>query len=285
MNQSSLSLIKMCENPLMPKTDYKNITARCFINAPWYDLKNRYLELFLHHGIQPEIGLEGLCLYNESPHEFSRIAVALNEADLSCTLHAPFFDLAPGALDPEILRVSRSKLKKAAKLIQVFKPLSIVCHLGFEENKQGYKRKEWLKIALATWNELEEVAAANGCLLMLENTYETSPDIHETLLSQLNPATSGFCMDTGHLMSFAKTSWKDWLPRLSPWLGQLHLHDNNGASNEHLGLGQGSFDFVELFQFLSASALRPLITLEPHSEKDLWHSLEYLKNTRLLDTF
>lgn len=262
---------------------YKHITSRCFVNAPWYELKDRYLDLFLRHGIQPEIGLEGLCLYEESENEFKRIATILKANGLSCTLHAPFFDLAPGALDPEILQVTRDKLRKAARLIPIFKPRSMVCHLNFEENKQGYKWKEWVQAASATWQGLLGIASKHGCILMLENTYENSPHAHETILTKLDSDYARFCLDVGHLMSFAKTPWQDWLPRLSPWLGQLHLHDNNGEKDQHLGLGLGKFDFSGLFDFLAANNLHPLITLEPHSENDLWHALKYLHRTKLLD--
>lgn len=267
----------------MKNSKYKHITSRCFINAPWYELKDRYLDLFLFHGIQPEIGLEGLCLYEESEDEFKRIAKVLKQNHLSCTLHAPFFDLAPGALDPEILRASRNKLRKASRLIQIFKPQSMVCHLGFEENKQGYKKEEWLRTAHETWQELNQTAAEQGCILMLENTYENSPEAHETILTGLQPDNARFCLDVGHLMAFAKTPWQEWLPRLAPRLGQLHLHDNNGDKDQHLGLGLGLFDFKGLFQFLAANNLHPLITLEPHSEEDLWQSLQYLDTTELLD--
>ncbi len=262
---------------------YKDITSRCFVNAPWYELKDSYLDLFLHHSIQPEIGLEGLCLYEESMDEFQKVASILKKHDLSCTLHAPFFDLAPGALDPKVLDVSRNKLKKAAELIALFQPKSMVCHLNFEENKQGYKKEQWLKVACETWQEIMKMAMAQGCILMLENTYETTPWAHETIFTKLDPGNARFCLDVGHLMSFAKTPWQDWLPRLSPWLGQLHLHDNNGESDQHLGLGLGAFDFESLFQFLAAHKLHPLITLEPHSEDDMWQALEYLQRTKLLD--
>ncbi len=262
---------------------YKHITSRCFVNAPWYDLKDRYLDLFLHHGIQPEIGLEGLCLYEESEDEFKRVASILKAKQLSCTLHAPFFDLAPGALDPKILQASRNKLRKAARLIEIFQPKSMVCHLNFEENKQGYKMAEWLQAAHATWQELTGIARVQDCILMLENTYENNTEAHETILTKLDSDNAKFCLDVGHLMSFAKTPWQDWLPRLSPWLGQLHLHDNNGETDQHLGLGLGEFDFKGLFHFLSQNNLHPLVTLEPHSEDDLWHALEYLHTTKLLD--
>ena len=63
---------------------------------------------------------------------------------------------------------------------------------------------------------------------------------------------------------------------MSPWLAHLHLHDNNGRRDEHLGIGRGKFDFQGLFKFLTKHDLQPLITLEPHSEDDLWVSLRAL---------
>jgi len=267
----------------MPKRNYQHITSRCFVNAPWYELKDRYLDMFLKHSIQPEIGLEGLCLYEETEDEFKRIAVILKANKLACTIHAPFFDLAPGALDPTILEASRNKLRKAFSLIKIFQPKSIVCHLNFEENKQGYKLEEWKLSALETWKELSQIAAKQNCILMLENTYENTPEAHESIFTGLHPSNTQFCLDVGHLMSFAKTPWQDWLPRLSPWLGQLHLHDNDGKTDQHLGLGLGAFDFKELFRFLAENNRHPLVTLEPHSVDDLWQALDYLDETKLLD--
>lgn len=265
------------------KRNYTHISSRCFVNAPWYELKERYLDLFVEHKIQPEIGLEGLCLYEEPIDTFREVANILKEHELSCTLHAPFFDLAPGALDPEILEATRNKLRKAFELIKIFRPESIVCHMNFEQNKQGYKWKQWTEASLGTWHELMNIAAQDNCPLMLENTYESTPDTHEFILSSLDSDNARFCLDVGHLMSFAKSPWQDWLPKLSRWLGQLHLHDNNGSLDQHLAPGLGNFNFEELFQFLSNNSLKPLVTLEPHSEKDLWAAFAYLDKTKLLD--
>ena len=91
----------------MTVTPHAPVIRRCFVNAPWYDLKDEFLELFLEYGLQPEIGLEGTCLYDEEVGEFRKVHDLLAKNDLQCTLHAPFFDLAPGSLDPYILENSR----------------------------------------------------------------------------------------------------------------------------------------------------------------------------------
>jgi sugar phosphate isomerase/epimerase len=78
-------------------------------------------------------------------------------------------------------------------------------------------------------------------------------------------------------MAFGHSPWQDWLPAMNKWLGHMHLHDNHGRRDEHLGIGLGDFDFNGLFKCLGTSRLRPTVTLEPHSEEDLMTSLETLK--------
>lgn len=261
---------------------FQSITSKCFVNVPWYDLKSKYLDFILSNKIQPEIGLEGDCLYKEDQSEFYRISNLLRENHLACTLHAPFFDLAPGALDPYILEKSRAKLHLAFELLNIFKPKSIVCHLQYEQSKQGYKFDQWFKTAIQTWSELVEIAAANKIPVMLENTYEITPDAHKAILTELDSQYGRFCLDVGHLMAFAKSDWRQWLPELAQWLGQLHLHDNNGDLDAHLAPGHGTFDFHSLFDYLHENQLNPIITLEPHSEEDLEQSFSFLSKTSLL---
>lgn len=262
-------------------TKYIAITRECFINAPFEQLEKGLLETFLRYNLQPEIGLEGECLWREVDDAFIAVARQFREKNLSCTLHAPFFDLMPGAMDSQIRKISRKKLRRAFSLIKIFQPKSIVCHLGYEENKHSYKWYNWLEHSVETWSELIEIADETKTPVMFENTYEKVPDIHLQFLKELPGSNFGFCLDVGHLMAFAGSTWQVWLEKLQPWLGQVHLHDNNGIRDDHIAIGQGRFDFKIFFAHLSSQKLSPLITLEPHSEKDLWTSLEAIHSMNL----
>lgn len=261
---------------------YASITRGCFINAPFHQLQQGMLDFFVQNRLQPEVGLEGDCLWNVSIDDFRNTAETLQKNGLACTLHAPFFDLAPGAIDEKIRKVTREKLRRAFDLIPLFKPRSIVCHLGYEENKHSYKFEKWLKYATETWRGLIDIAAQHNTLVMFENTYEVTPEIHHKLLTDLDSPHVKYCLDTGHLMAYAGTSWQLWLDRLLPWLGQLHLHDNNGKRDDHIAIGTGLFDFKELFAFLRDNKQQPIITLEPHSKEDLWMSLKNINDMDLL---
>jgi sugar phosphate isomerase/epimerase len=259
------------------------LPERCFINAPFSQLTEGLLDIFIEHGLQPEIGLEDNVLYSQTPADFRSIAHKLQENGLRCTLHAPFFDLAPGALDSTILSATRAKLKRAFELIPIFRPQAIICHLNFEENKHGYKQKDWFAVAYETWCELLSIAQAHDTILAFENTYELAPTQHNNMLESLNSPAAGFCLDVGHLTAFAKSSWQEWLPTMNPWLRHLHLHDNAGDLDSHLAIGRGTFDFAALFAYLSLNNLAPLITLEPHSEDDLWATIKALREMRVVN--
>lgn len=271
-------------NPIPPPGTFAAVTDHCFINAPFAQLQQGLLPLFLAHRLRPEIGLEGDCLWTTPPAQFREMADQFAAHRLPCTLHAPFNDLAPGGIDPRIREISREKLRRAFSLAEIFRPRAIICHLGYDEQKHSFKFREWLDHSLATWSELLDLAAKTGTPVMFENTYETTPAVHHTLFTELNGRNIGFCLDVGHLSSYARSTWQVFLPPLLPWLRHLHLHDNHGERDDHIAIGRGCFPFGELFAFLRAEGVEPLITLEPHSEPDLWQSLHALNEMGLFDS-
>jgi len=254
---------------------FAHITSNCFVNVPFLRLE-KDLKLIVDNRLQPEIGLEGDILYTGTRQQFTGMAKTLKAEGLACTLHAPFSDISPGAFDPYIIEATRNKLHKAFALIELFEPVTIVCHLNYEAYKHGYRLESWMDQSLRTWRDLLEQARSHATLVTFENTYETDPAIHRQILESLSSPRARFCLDVGHLAAFARTSWQQWLPVLSPWRSQLHLHDNHGHYDEHLAVGQGCFDFAGLFKYLKAENLHPVITLEPHREEDLWASLKAL---------
>jgi sugar phosphate isomerase/epimerase len=255
---------------------FSELKKNCFVTVPFLRLKQD-LPAIVAQGIQPEIGLEGTVLYDEGLEDFCHVADTLHQAGLRCTLHAPFFELSAGSLDPYIRRLSRYKLQKAFDLIDIFRPASVVCHLGYEANKHGYKEEQWFSYSLEAWQQFLEFAEARQTPFMLENTYEYSPRQLKRVLTALNSPYARFCLDVGHVMAFANSRWQEWLPEMSPWLGQLHLHDNDGDRDLHLGLGEGIFDFDDFFAFLQSQGLKPLVTLEAHHEGGVETGFRFLE--------
>ncbi len=252
------------------------LTSRVQVNIPFPYLLRGYLERFLELGLNPEVGLFAYPLDHYTPAVFRRVAVALEKAGRRITLHAPFQDLLPGALDDAVLAASRRRLRQAFRYLPVFRPVAVVCHLGYEARFYGGDTPKWLIRAAATFRELAAVAAAQGVMVMLENVYETEPELLLEVVRRVGAANLGVCLDVGHLHAFGGGDLGRWLQTLGAVIGQLHLHDNHGDVDAHLALGAGAIPWAEVLQFFAARRQRPLITLEPHQEGSLAPSLEHL---------
>ncbi len=259
-----------------------HIVSQCFVNIPFADF-SRYESMILKYRMNPEIGLVGDTLYSFSNKDFIDRAKFLQDEGLRCTLHAPFHDMMPGAQDEYVLNATREKLRRCFDLIEIFRPASVVCHLGYVESVHSYDLMQWQHNSLETWRDLLEVAENQDTVVTFENTYEPGPRIHQMLLEALDSPSARFCLDTGHLLAFAEAPWQKWLAALEKWLTQLHLHDNHGFRDNHLPVGKGIFDFAGLFSHLKGEKINPIITLEPRNENDLLESLNALDRLGLFD--
>ncbi|MFC1856618.1 sugar phosphate isomerase/epimerase family protein [Thermodesulfobacteriota bacterium] len=247
------------------------------VNIPFTMLYESYLELLIQHRVNPEIGLDAATLDRFSFSQFKEIAEKLHAHGLTITLHGPFMDLSPGSADPAILEMTCHRFKQVLPLIPLFKAKKLICHAGYDWKRYGYNKEDWVTTSLETWSWFAKSVSDSGSKLMLENVYEHHPDEISVLFESLNRKFVGFCLDTGHQAAFSRASLQTWLDSLSPYLGHLHLHDNDGQKDDHVALGNGTIDFKWLFNYLKETReTPPTITLEPHREEDLWPSIEYL---------
>lgn len=254
-----------------------NLVREVHVNIPFRLLKGKYLDFVLSNRINPEVGIDGDALDHFRPEDFEGISRKLSETGLSITLHAPFVDVVPGSPDRVMRNASVKRLESAFKLLDIFKPRTIVCHLGFDIRRYPSSQEAWMNASLQTWSELSGLAGQAGVKVMLENVYEQTPDLHFELLSRLDE-NFGFCFDIGHWNVWGKeVTMANWLDKLSGYLGQIHLHDNAGRADGHLSLGCGNIDFPVFFSYMDNLRVRPIVTLEPHCEEDLPKSLDALE--------
>ena len=255
------------------------IIQKIHVNIPFTMLHESYLSRFIREGINPEIGFDASALDLFSLPDYKFIAKQILQRGLSVTMHAPFIDLSPGSPDPEVRALTRRRFNQLIPLIPIFKPKTIVCHTGWENQSYWFLKESWVQYSMEYWSWLAEDVSKEGSSLMLENVYESDPYEFLDLFKGLKHQGIGFCLDTGHQAVFSRTGLLVWLETLGEYIAQLHLHDNNGIRDDHLALGKGEIDFTRLFKYLKEKKLRPpIITLEPHGEDDFLPSLEYLEN-------
>ena len=255
-----------------------SILRQVHVNVPFFLLKERYLRYCIDNKINPEIGWDAAAL-DGAPTDpmVPRIAETLSAAGLSVTFHGPFVDLAPGSSDPDVRAVSRRRMAQVLALVPLFRPVSVVCHTGYEHKRHGYMQAQWNRNGLPLWRWFAGELASAGSQLVLENVFEHQPEDLLPLVRDLAAQGGGCCLDVGHQAAFSKASIERWLDVLGPCVRHLHLHDNNGDMDSHMALGRGGVDLERVFGFLaSCNGDRPVLTLEPHVQEDLWPSLDFL---------
>ncbi|EHJ48421.1 Xylose isomerase domain-containing protein TIM barrel [Solidesulfovibrio carbinoliphilus subsp. oakridgensis] len=260
---------------------YVNLNLRVADRDP--ALVSRHLD----GGVAPELGLDPVLMDAKTPAWHADLARRLDEAGLARTLHLPFFDLQPGSADARIREASRDRLKAAMDTAQAYRPDRLVGHAAY--NRFLYIRSfpDWAARAADTWAAVLSVWPGHPPLC-LENTFETDPATVSGAVAALRErlpagqaASVGACLDIGHWYSFAEGKSRDnlaaWIDALAPFLLHLHLHDNDGSFDQHLGPGQGEIPFEALFALLAARNLHPTVTFEPHSPAAFAAALAFTK--------
>ncbi len=195
--------------------------------------------------------------------------------DLSLTIHAPFMDLSPAAVDRKVRDVTIERFEGVFDIAEILKPKAIVFHSGYEKWKYSLKVDVWLENSLRTWRCFSKRAENLGVKIVIENIFEDEPTNLRLLMEEMSSAYFGLCFDTGHFNLFSRIPLGEWLVQLKAHILEVHLHDNDKSSDAHLAVGDGTFDFKTLFETLDNRDL--ICTIEGHTKEDVIKSLERLK--------
>lgn len=111
--------------------------------------------------------------------------------------------------------------------------------------------------------------------IAIENIFEDTPDNLRVLMEELGCDAFGICFDSGHYNVFAEVKLEEWINQLAPYIEELHLHDNDGKGDDHLAIGDGTFDFKTLFSLIEKKDI--IYTIEAHTPEDALKSIERLQ--------
>jgi sugar phosphate isomerase/epimerase len=138
----------------------------------------------------------------------------------------------------------------------------MVIHTNYSPffSRAGFR--EWVRNWSARMPSILDSAKRLGVRIAVENAWERTPETLAYLLDVLPGDAASVCIDTGHLSAFSRLSVRRWWDVLGDRVIALHLHDNDGLSDDHLPPGSGIFDFAALAAILRERERLPLMTLE-----------------------
>jgi sugar phosphate isomerase/epimerase len=239
-----------------------------------YDSFDTYLPFFRAEKLNPEIYFGSRSFHKLKKSDLIELKRKL-DYNPRTSIHAPFMDLSPGAVDAKVREVTMKRFSDTLDVAEILRPEVIVFHSGYDKWKYANRVDIWLEASLQTWRPIQKRASDMGVTIAIENIFEDEPEHLRLLSREMNSPDFGICFDTGHFNLFSKLPLKKWLDTIKPYIQELHLHDNSGEGDEHLPIGDGTFDFETLFEELQG--IDCVYTLEAHSVENAKKSIERLK--------
>ena len=195
-------------------------------------------------------------LYNDA--EIDQIGEWMNEYGLALTdLHGSSGVEKSWGSRLEYERIAGVDLV-ANRLLMTARLGSDTCimHLPSELSDAASDDADWKRF-YRTLDELDPVAVRHGVRIAIENG---DFDLIERVLDRYDPAYLGLCYDSGH-----GNLIPDGLGRLElikDRLISVHLHDNDGESDQHKSLFSGSIDWSRLAGTIASSSYEKWVSME-----------------------
>jgi sugar phosphate isomerase/epimerase len=210
-------------------------------------------------------------LVDDGTHELNKKRVEwlkkIAEAkDLRYSVHAPFADINIASPSPTMLRASIKRLKRSVKFAHDLDAYLWVFHPGSKSGISAfYPGADWQQ-NLRSIRELHAFASDLGMKIAMENLPEKyaflmkTPEDFSRFYAETGLEDIGIVLDTGH--ANLEGQIQPFLQKLPKKIAHVHVSDNHGIVDEHLGLGSGSIDWDEFVKLLKATSFSGTVLVE-----------------------
>jgi len=242
------------------------------VHIPYSSIRD-YLELLRKRKYDLEIYFASSVLGQVERADIEHLFAQLDWRP-AITLHGPFMDLNPGAVEPMVRSATQMRFKQLLGLAAVLRPRAVVFHAAYDRWRYAGKRDVWLDYSMDTWPRvMEQAQKIDGLRIAVENVFDEDPEALRMLIERVDHPSFGFCFDTGHFNLFSRVPLEAWFSALGQHIVEVHLHDNKGEEDSHWGLGRGSVDFPRFFSLLKQQQKAPVLTVEAHDPADIDESI------------
>ena len=213
------------------------------------------------HGLGLEIA--EFCTASNMDVDFAAADAKVREAMTGVerfTFHAPFNELSPAAIDPLVKEIAYRRYRQAIELSPRYGAKKIVVHSGFVP--LVYFPSWFSAQSVPFWREILHTAPRDVSLC-LENVMESGPDMLLEIVEGVNDPRFRLCLDVGHAACMGKEmDAESWIQPLGPWIGHVHLHNNDGVGDLHRPLGEGVLDMDRIISALEEHCPDATLTIE-----------------------
>jgi len=205
-------------------------------------------------------------------------------------IHGPFYGIDIGCKDRAIQAVVQQRLLQGLEFAHIVGASHMVIHSPFMAFGSPFSAIQpktlasTIQIANQIMAPVVAKAAEIGCMLVIETIQDQHPQHLRSLITSFNSPWVRHSIDVGHVritMTRGGATNAEWIRQNGDLLAHMHLQDNDGSYDAHLGLGQGDINFPSIFGALQEFTHHPRLILELSNHHDIVQSWHYLKNLGL----
>jgi sugar phosphate isomerase/epimerase len=221
---------------------------------------------------------------DEGLHELSKKRVAKLNAiakakGIRYTVHAPFADINIASPSKPMLTASVKRLEQSMSYARDLDAQLWVFHPGAKTGISSfYPNQDW-KQNTETIQQLHATAEKHGLNTAIENLPEKygflmkTPEDFQRFYKETQLHDVGIVLDVGHANIENQTI--NFLKKLPDKIVHMHLSDNMGENDQHLGIGYGKINWQQFAETLKEIAYDKNIIIEA-----IEHVPESLKKLR-----
>lgn len=193
-------------------------------------------------------------------------------------IHGPYMDINPAAFDSQVRKATLERFAQTYTAAQELGAERVVFHSGM--NPYIYMLECWADRVSAFFQEF--LQDKTEIEIVMENVFDPKWQPVLDVYRQVNAPNFHLCLDMGHAHCYSDIPVTEWAKRLSPYVTHVHLHDNKGDRDAHMGLGEGNLPYREVLALLPCTEGRTW-TIECNSREAVLQSFGALISGNILD--
>lgn len=187
-------------------------------------------------------------------------------------LHGPFLDLNPMSFDREIQRVTWERYAQAYEAAVQLKAEKLVFHTCLYPD--AYLLIGWAERVTEFYKRF--LAGHDQIQIVMENVFDRRWEPLLETVEKVRADNFCLCFDVGHANCYGEEEVTLWAKNLLPCLTHVHIHDNKGDRDAHLGMGRGNIPWEEMISCLRKKESLTY-TIECGSAEDVLLSVRKLR--------
>ena len=196
------------------------------------------------------------------------------------SVHGACIDLVINSEDKKVREVTKQRIFQSLEIARELKAERVVFHGNFNplmQNDEHYKLN-WIERNAIFWPEVLENYPPT---VVLENTFEPTPEMFRALLGEVSSSRLKVCLDMGHMNVWSKVPLEEWIAVLGEDIHSMHIHDNKGDYDYHLVPGKGTINWQEFSDLIAKYQIDPDIVFEVKTLETTIQSLKYFREENL----